>query len=67
MDRALGVLCIDYAIDCVTAAKMLSTTPAAHIGMTDTIGSIAVGKRADLVRVAPDFTVKTVIKNGNPI
>ncbi|MBR4864332.1 MAG: N-acetylglucosamine-6-phosphate deacetylase [Oscillospiraceae bacterium] len=65
MDRALRVLCADYDVDCVTAAKMLSTTPAAHIGMADTIGSIAPGKTADLVRVTPDFTVKTVIKNGH--
>ena len=64
MDRALRVLCVDYEIDCVTAAKMLSTTPASHIGMSDAIGTIAPGKNADLVRVTPDFTVKTVIKNG---
>ena len=65
MDRALRVLCVDYDVDPVIAAKMLATTPAAHIGMADTIGAIAPGKNADLVRVAPDFTVKTVIKNGN--
>ena len=65
MDRALRVLCVDYEIDCVTAAKMLSTTPAAHIGMSDTIGAIAPGKNADLVRVTSDFAVKTVLKKGH--
>lgn len=65
MDRALRVLCIDYGIAPVIAAKMLSANPAAHIGMADTIGSIAVGKRADLVRVTQHLTVNTVIKNGH--
>ena len=65
MDRALKVLCVDYGVDPVTASKMLSTNPAAHIGMADTIGSIAIGKNADLVRVTQHLTVKTVIKNGH--
>jgi len=64
MDRALQVLCVDYGIDVVTAAKMLSTTPARLIGMDSTIGSVTVGKNADLVLADRGYNVTAVIKNG---
>lgn len=63
MARALRVLCVDYGIPPVTAAKMLSTGPARHIGRTD-IGRIAVGMRADLVLADESFAVKRVMKDG---
>ena len=65
-DRALRVLCVDYGIPPVTAAKMLSTNPARHIGRAD-IGSIAVGKKADLVLADENFRVRAVFKNGKPV
>lgn len=64
MDRALRVLCVDYGVDAVTAAKMLSTTPARLIGMDDTIGSVEIGKNADLVIADNSFNITAVIKNG---
>lgn len=64
MDRALRVLCVDYGIDPVTAAKMLSSTPAKHIGMEESLGSIRIGKQADLVIADGSFNVTKVIKNG---
>lgn len=64
MDRALRVVCVDYGIDVVTAAKMLSSSPAKHIGEFDRLGSIEVGKQADLVIADGCFNVKGVIKNG---
>ena len=64
MDRALRVLCVDYGIDPVTATKMLSTNPARQLGLTEDRGTVAVGKRADLVIVTPDFEVKTVLAAG---
>jgi N-acetylglucosamine-6-phosphate deacetylase len=64
MDRALRVLCVDYGIDVVTAAKMLSSSPAKHIGMQDTLGSIEKGKQADIVVADSGFNVINVIKNG---
>ena len=67
MDRALRVVCADYGIDPVTAAKMLSTNPARHVGLENVLGAIEVGKQADLVVVAPDFSVKKVIKSGKSI
>lgn len=64
MDRALRVICVDYGIDPVTAAKMLSTNPARHIGLERTLGSIALWHRADLVVADRDFRVKKVLAAG---
>ena len=63
MDRALKVLCVDYGIDIVTAAKMLSTTPAKHIGAKK-IGEIKQGYHADLVITDESFSVEAVMKKG---
>ena len=63
MDRCLRVLCKDYGIDTVTAAKMLSTTPARHIKATG-IGEIKPGFAADLVFTDADYNVKRVLKAG---
>lgn len=64
MDRALRVLCCDYGVDAVTAAKMLSSSPAKHIGKWESLGSIEIGKQADIVIADLDFNVSDVIKNG---
>ena len=64
MEKALKVLCVDYDIDVVTVAKMLSTNPAKHINIEDRTGSIEVGKDADFVITDDDFSVRTVIKGG---
>jgi N-acetylglucosamine-6-phosphate deacetylase len=64
MDRCLRVLCRDYAIDPSIASVMLSLAPARYMGVSDTKGSIAVGKDADLVLVDGDWTVRHVILDG---
>ena len=64
MDRALRVLCVDYGVDVVTASKMLSSTPACLMNIDDKVGSVQVGKNADLVLVNKDFDVINVFKNG---
>ncbi len=46
------------------AFLMASTNPAKAIGMDDEIGSIDVGKKADLVFVDDKFSVKRVISEG---
>ncbi|MBR4910888.1 MAG: N-acetylglucosamine-6-phosphate deacetylase [Clostridia bacterium] len=66
MDRCLRVLCGDYGIDIVTAAKMLSTTPAKHIN-ADNIGAVKVGLNADLVIADNDYKIIKVLKNGAEI
>lgn len=67
MAKALKVLCVDYDIDVVTASKMLSTTPARLMHIDDKVGSIQVGKNADLVLVDKAFSVCCVLKNGKKI
>ena len=64
MDRALRVLCVDYGIDGVTAAKMLATNPARHLNMAASRGSVEPGKAADLVITDQNYAVRTVIKDG---
>lgn len=63
MDRCLKVLCGDYGIAIPTAAKMLSTTPAHHIGAAN-IGEIKEGYYADLVIVDCEYNVIKVFKQG---
>ena len=64
MDRALRVLCVDYGIDGVTAAKMLATNPAQQLNMAASRGSVEPGKAADLVITDQNYAVRTVIKDG---
>lgn len=67
MDRALKVLCVKYGVDAVTAAKMLATNPAKHIGIFDRKGSVDVGKDADLVITDSNFELTAVIKDGQQV
>ena len=64
MDRALRVLCVDYGIAPVTAAKMLASNPARHVGLQGKLGTVALGMQADLVVADSSFALKTVIKAG---
>ena len=67
MDKALQVLCREYDIGVINAARLLSYSPARLLGLQNKIGEIKVGKNADLVIADSDFNVKTVIKNGKPV
>lgn len=67
MDRALRVVCTDYGVDAVTAAKMLASTPARQLKIYDQKGSVEVGKAADLVIADENFVLKTVIKDGKEV
>lgn len=44
--------------------RMASLTPAERVGMDHEIGSIAVGKRADILILSEDLTVERVFMNG---
>ena len=52
--------------DIVEISKMASETPAKVMGLTDR-GTIAVGKRADILLLDEDLSVNTVIFNGEQI
>jgi len=67
MDRCLRVLCKDYGITLPQASLMLSETPAALLGLSDSIGSIAVGKDANLVLVDSQFKVVNVWAKGREV
>jgi N-acetylglucosamine-6-phosphate deacetylase len=46
------------------AVRMATATPARALGIFDQCGSVAVGKRADLVAVDDALNIKYVILNG---
>ncbi|RSM45119.1 N-acetylglucosamine-6-phosphate deacetylase [Actinoplanes sp. ATCC 53533] len=57
--RAVGA-----GLDLATAAMMASTTPARALGLGDEVGALEAGLRADLVVLAPDLTVRRVMRAG---
>lgn len=63
-DRCLKVLCKDYEIHICDASKMLSLAPAKLHKVDGIMGSIAIGKCADLVLVNEDYAVTSVILDG---
>jgi N-acetylglucosamine-6-phosphate deacetylase len=48
-------------------SQMASGTPAATLGIADRIGSIAIGKQADLLLVSPDLKLQNVWIKGRVI
>ena len=59
--------CLRSNISLVEAVKMVTITPARLIGEDKTIGSIEVGKLADLVIFDQNINVKSVYIDGNKI
>lgn len=55
---------ISFGIPMTEAIKMATLTPARAMNMEDTIGTIEVGKRADLVVTDKNLDVVYAIKNG---
>lgn len=53
---------LDLSIE--EASAMASRTPASFLGIEDRVGSIAAGRRADLVRVSSEFEVRQVWIGG---
>ena len=51
-------------LDLPAASAMASTTPARALGLADEVGALEAGLRADLVVLAPDLTVKRVMRAG---
>lgn len=65
MDRCLRVLSIKYGIDLPTASVLLSLAPARRMGISDSKGSIEVGKDADLLIIDEKLNIKNVIIGGS--
>lgn len=63
MDAALR-RAVAAGIPITDAARMAATTPAAAIGLTDELGALAPGLRADLVELDGDLRVVRVMRGG---
>lgn len=63
MDAALR-RAVAAGIDIVAAVRMAATTPAAAIGLADSVGALAPGLRADLVELDDDLRVRRVMRAG---
>jgi N-acetylglucosamine-6-phosphate deacetylase len=63
MDRAFR-RAVDAGATVEKAALMCSTTPATTLGMAGQVGSITVGRDADLVLLEEDLTVHAVMAKG---
>ena len=65
MDQACRNIMANTNCGIAQAFVMASTTPARAIGLGDEIGSIEVGKKADLVMVDDRFNVQNVLLQGD--
>jgi N-acetylglucosamine-6-phosphate deacetylase len=63
MDAALRGA-VAAGLDLPTACRLASTTPARVLGLTDQLGALEAGLRADLVVLSPDLEVKRVMRAG---
>lgn len=57
----------DMKIPLATAVACAAMNPAKRLGVYDKYGSISEGKKANLVFLDEELTVKTVIKDGKEI
>ncbi|SOD66009.1 N-acetylglucosamine-6-phosphate deacetylase [Streptomyces zhaozhouensis] len=64
LDRALRRSVTLDGLSVVDAVRALSTTPARLLGVDDRVGSIEVGKHADLVVLDDAFRVEGVLRRG---
>src|SRR5690606_28776027 len=64
MDAAFRRAVRELGLPLPEASRMTSLTPARVLGLADRIGSIAVGKQADLVVLTDDLEVAGVMKRG---
>jgi N-acetylglucosamine-6-phosphate deacetylase len=57
----------EVGLDLPTAVRMASLTPATIIGLQDEIGSLAVGKRADLLFLDAGLEIRRVFVDGEAV
>lgn len=58
---------LEAGVDLVRAVRAASVVPAAVLGLQDTIGSLAPGRRADAVLVDPGLHVVDVLRAGRVV
>jgi len=64
LDRALGVMVNQVGVNPETALAMVTSTPADLIGMGAALGYLAVGRRADMVYLSPNWQVEKIWWGG---
>lgn len=67
MDKAFRFAVNDCQFTPYDAAKLTSLNPATLMGLDDKIGSIAIGKSADLLVTDENFAIKQVFVNGKRV
>ena len=65
MDRCLRTAHVRYGIPLEEVSRMLSLTPARLMGVDNRLGSLEVGKDADVIIMNCDFQVEAVFTKGN--
>ncbi|MFC4590503.1 N-acetylglucosamine-6-phosphate deacetylase [Sphaerisporangium corydalis] len=65
MDVAFRRAVLDAGLPVAVAAEMASLTPARVLGVDDRVGSITVGKTADLLVLNDDLTLQGVMRHGS--
>ncbi|MHA7238359.1 N-acetylglucosamine-6-phosphate deacetylase [Arthrobacter sp. TMS1-12-1] len=55
---------VGAGVDVVDAVRAATTVPAAVLGLSDEVGSLHGGLRADAIVVSPDLRLKGVLRNG---
>jgi len=67
MIRGFQYLVEEVGLSVEQVSKLASGNPAKLLGLSDTIGSIATGKHADLLLVTPSFELERVYVQGHQI
>ena len=56
---------VGAGVDLVDAVRSATAVPAGVLGLADELGALRVGLRADAVVVAPDLTIRGVLRAGS--
>ena len=64
MEQLVRVMARDTSASIPEVVRMASLTPASRVGIDDRVGSVAKGKRADLLVLDPDLQVQRTFVQG---
>jgi len=67
MHRMFKRLVRDWGVDVENAVRMTSTNQAKELGLDESLGSIAPGKRADFVLLDEDLEIVQIVKAGQSV
>ena len=67
MNDAIKNLVLSCGVKFTDAVDFATINPAKNLGLSDSVGSISVGKKANLTVLDGEFNVKLTLRNGNII